>query len=69
VSDDFQGRGLGSELIAQLINIARQEKIARITADILGENRTMQRVCERLGFQLKYDPDDDTVKVTMHPAQ
>jgi len=69
VSDDFQGRGLGSELIAQLINIARQEKIARITADILGENRTMQRVCERLGFQLKYDADDAAVKVTMNLAQ
>jgi acetyltransferase len=69
VSDDFQGQGLGSELIAQLIKIARQEKMARITADILGENRTMQRVCQRLGFELKYDPDDATVKVTMNLAQ
>ena len=69
VSDDFQGRGLGSELIAQLIKIAKQEKIERITADILAENRSMQRVCERLGFQLKYDPDDATVKVEMHLAQ
>ena len=69
VSDDFQGRGLGSELIAQLIKIAKQEKIGRITADILAENRSMQRVCERLGFQLKYDPDDATVKVEMHLAQ
>jgi len=69
VSDDFQGRGLGSELIAQLIKIAKEEKMERITADILAENRTMQRVCERLGFQLKYDPDDATVKVTMQLAQ
>jgi len=69
VSDDFQGRGLGTELIAQLIKVAKQEKIARITADILGENRTMQRVCERLGFQLKYDPDDATVKVDLRLDQ
>jgi len=69
VSDDFQGRGLGTELIAQLIKIARQEKIERITADILAENRAMQRVCERLGFQLKYDPEDATVKVEMRLAQ
>ncbi len=69
VSDDFQGRGLGSELISQLIKIARQEKVQRITADILAENRTMQRVCERLGFQLKYDAEDATVKVEMRLDQ
>ena len=69
VSDDFQGRGLGTELLQRLIKIAREEKIERITADILAENRTMQRVCERVGFQLKYDPDDATVKVEMRLDQ
>ncbi len=65
VSDDFQGRGLGTELLDRLIKIARQEKMGRITADILAENRTMQHICERLGFQLKYDPEDATVKAEM----
>jgi acetyltransferase len=63
VSDDFQGHGLGTELLRRLIDIGRQEKIQRITADILAENRVMQRICERLGFQLKYDAEDATVKV------
>jgi acetyltransferase len=62
VSDDFQKRGLGTELLRRLIEIGRAEKIERITADILGENRSMQRVCERLGFQLEYQPDDGMVK-------
>jgi acetyltransferase len=65
VSDDFQGRGLGTELLDRLIKVARQEKMGRITADILAENRSMQHICERLGFQLKYDPEDATVKVEM----
>jgi acetyltransferase len=63
VSDDFQGRGLGTELLRRLLEVGRQEKVERITADILAENRPMQRICERLGFQLKYDAEDATVKV------
>ena len=62
VSDDFQRRGLGTELLRRLIEVGRAEKIERITADILGENRSMQRVCERLGFQLAYQADDGMVK-------
>jgi acetyltransferase len=69
VSDDFQGRGLGTELLRRLIEISKREKIERITADILAENRIMQRICERLGFQLKYDPEDATVKVELRLNQ
>ena len=69
VSDDFQGRGLGTELLERLIKVGRQEKIERITADILAENRSMQHICERLGFQLKYDPEDATVKVEKRLSQ
>jgi len=69
VTDDFQGRGLGTELLRRLIEIGRKEKLERITADILAENRAMQRVCERLGFTLGYDPEDGTVKVEIRLAQ
>jgi acetyltransferase len=69
VSDDFQGRGLGSELLRRLIDIGRLEKVERITADILAENRAMQRMCQRLGFQLKYDAEDATVKGEIRLAQ
>jgi acetyltransferase len=63
ISDDFQTRGLGTELLRRLIEIGKQEKIEKITADILSENRAMQHVCERLGFHLQYDPEEGTVKV------
>ncbi len=62
VSDDFHGRGLGTELLRRLIEICREEKIERVLADILAENRTMQHICEQLGFRLQYDPDDGLVK-------
>ena len=52
VSDRFQGKGLGTALLDRLIQVGRDEKIARITGDILPENVEMQRVCEKLGFRL-----------------
>ncbi len=65
VSDDFHHKGLGTELLRRLIDIARREKVERITADILAENRTMQRICERLGFRIAYHAEDGTVKAEM----
>ncbi|WP_169975044.1 bifunctional acetate--CoA ligase family protein/GNAT family N-acetyltransferase [Tautonia rosea] len=61
VADAYQGQGLGGELLRRLIQIARNEGIRRVTADMLRDNRPMQRVCERLGFRLRYDPDDQIV--------
>ena len=69
VSDDFHRRGLGTELLRRLIDIARRENIERISADILAENRAMQRICERLGFQLSYQAEDGTVKAEMRLNQ
>jgi acetyltransferase len=58
VSDRCQRQGLGSELVRQLIQIGRAEKLTRITADILRENRGMLQMCARLGFQTRVTPGD-----------
>lgn len=57
VADHYQKQGLGSELLQQLIQIGKDENLDAITAEILHENRPMQRVCEKLGFTLKRTPD------------
>ncbi len=53
ISDPFQGKGLGSELLKRLLQIGRDEGIKKITGDILYENVVMQRICEKLGFRLQ----------------
>ncbi len=58
VSDAWQGRGIGSRLLKDLAQVARDEKLDRITSDILAENLDMQRLVERYGFKLKAKPDD-----------
>ncbi|WP_422927958.1 bifunctional acetate--CoA ligase family protein/GNAT family N-acetyltransferase [Singulisphaera sp. PoT] len=65
VSDGFQGRGLGSEFLRRLIQIGRDEKLSRISADILPENREMQAVCRKLGFHLAHEPGDGVVKAVI----
>jgi acetyltransferase len=57
IVDEYQRRGLGTELSRRLIEIARAEKLDRVTVEILGENHPMLEVCRGLGFQLEHLAD------------
>jgi acetyltransferase len=52
ISDEFQGHGLGTELLRRLLQIGRDERLDRIVGFIASDNTAMQRVCEKLGFRL-----------------
>ncbi len=62
VSDAWQGRGLGKELVARLVIVGADEKLDRLIADILPENTEIQRLCEKLGFTLKHSLEDELVR-------
>jgi acetyltransferase len=53
VSDRAQRQGLGTELMRRLLQVGREEQLHRIWGEILAENTTMQRICEKLGFRLQ----------------
>ncbi len=57
VADPFQHRGLGTELLSRLLQVGRDEKLSRISADILPGNVEMQRLCEKFGFRLQRTED------------
>lgn len=65
VSDAYQRHGLGAELLKRLVDFARAEKLERVTADILPENRGMQRVSARVGFRLHHSIEDGVVKAEL----
>jgi acetyltransferase len=65
VSDKFQGRGLGTELLRRLVEVARAEKLLRIKGEILPENLQMQAICRKLGFQLHHAASDSTVEASL----
>jgi acetyltransferase len=57
IADEYHSRGLGSELARRLIEIARTEKLDRVTVEILAANRPMIEVCRGLGFGMKHIED------------
>jgi acetyltransferase len=62
VRDEFQGKGIGTELYRRLLEVAKDEKIAKVVSTMLGENREMRRVCEKLGFKIKEELEENMVK-------
>lgn len=54
ITDELQGHGLGTELLRRLIEVGRNEGLYRVVAYILPDNKNMQRLCEKLNFQLHH---------------
>ena len=51
VSDQYQKKGLGTELLSRCIQVAREEKIAVLLGEMLSDNLGMQVILRRLGFR------------------
>ena len=49
VTDEWQGRGVATELLDRLVDRAREEGVQRFTALVLAENAEAIRLLERLG--------------------
>lgn len=63
VGDPFQGHGLGTEILDRLIDVARNEGLARIFGYILPGNSAMLSICESLGFTLNHTADGNVKAV------
>ncbi len=65
IADDYQGHGLGTEMVRRLIEVGREEGLDRIVAEILGANGGMVRICQELGFNIDADEDGETVQAEL----
>ncbi|MGA9377917.1 MAG: bifunctional acetate--CoA ligase family protein/GNAT family N-acetyltransferase, partial [Phormidium sp.] len=65
IADQYQRRGLGTEFLRQLLQIARDENLSRVTADILTDNMAMQRISEKLGFRAERILGEPMVKMIL----
>ncbi|MBU6400336.1 MAG: GNAT family N-acetyltransferase, partial [Verrucomicrobia bacterium] len=65
VSDQWQHRGLGTELLKLLIQVAKAEQLRRLTARVLPINAEMLHVCKKLGFTLQHLPADGEWKAEL----
>lgn len=53
VNDNYQGMGLGSELIGRMLKIARDEQLKGLSAVLTDDNQAMRRIFEKLGFRVE----------------
>jgi acetyltransferase len=65
VSDQYQRRGLGYELLRRVVQVARDEKIALVSAEMLPDNVAMRAVFKRLGFHIRMDEDLTSLRATL----
>lgn len=69
VGDLYQRQGLGAELVRRLIEIAREEKLQEIVANILPENLGMRALADRFRFQLRPGKDPTMLKAALSLAR
>ncbi|HKU27757.1 MAG TPA: bifunctional acetate--CoA ligase family protein/GNAT family N-acetyltransferase [Candidatus Sulfotelmatobacter sp.] len=65
VSDQWQGRGLGTELLASVAQVARAERFKKLSGEILRDNFATQAIFRKAGFQLQAMEDPSSVFAAM----
>jgi acetyltransferase len=65
VSDKYQKLGLGHELLRRVVQIARDEKLSQVSAEMLPDNIGMQAVFRRLGFNIRADEDMTSLRALL----
>ncbi len=65
VEEDFQGRGIASRLLQQLVDIARANGIVRFEADVLAANTPMLAVLRNSGLRMRTSHGQGVVHATL----
>jgi acetyltransferase len=69
VRDDFQGQGLGKELLRRLLAIACDERLERVRAYILPVNQPMQKIARDAGFRFAPPNLDGLITAEINPLE
>jgi acetyltransferase len=65
IADAWQKQGLGTQLLTLLLEVARNEKITKLTGMVMSQNLEMQHIAEKLGFKLTRDMEENTVHASI----
>lgn len=61
VADEWQGKGIGHQIMLDLIRVAQARGLKLMTGDIFSENRDMIAMVKNLGFTIKVSVEDPEV--------
>ena len=62
ISDAWQGKGLGTEIMTRQLDIARAEGIRHIRGAILPEADNMRHIFQKFGFEIHQVPDSQAIR-------
>ncbi|MGA9041423.1 MAG: bifunctional acetate--CoA ligase family protein/GNAT family N-acetyltransferase [Terriglobales bacterium] len=65
VADACQNQGLGIELLRRVIQVARDEKLSRVSSEMLVDNLGMQVISKRLGFRFHSQLDSPSIRAVL----
>lgn len=65
VRDTCQGQGIGTELLAYLIYLARRQGLLGFTAEVLAENKSMIGLFEAMGFETEKRREEGVYEMRM----
>jgi acyl-CoA hydrolase len=65
VRDDFQNKGIGTELLSYLTYLAKRAGLLGFTAEVLVENKPMQHLFEKMGFDTQRRTDQGVYELKM----
>jgi GNAT superfamily N-acetyltransferase len=62
VEDDYQAKGVGAELLSELLELAEELGFVRVRADVIGDNYPMLMLLERTGLKWHKDIENGVVE-------
>ncbi|RDI36673.1 bifunctional acetate--CoA ligase family protein/GNAT family N-acetyltransferase [Aquicella lusitana] len=65
VADAWQGKGIGSHLMTNLIEEAKMKGLKTMKGEILANNHNMLQLAESLGFTIQTRRDDTSIKIAI----
>ncbi len=63
--DEAQHKGIGTELYRRLIEVAKVEKLSKVISNMLPENREMRALCQKLGFKMYSNLEDNMIRAEL----
>jgi acetyltransferase len=66
IGDPYQGIGLGGELVSRAVEVARSERIDRISSILTADNQVMVHIFEKLGFTITPLDHDNLAAATIN---
>lgn len=65
VHDNMKGEGLGVALMQKMIDYCRSRGTVEMVGNVLPDNRPMLQLAEHMGFEIKYNPEEEVMDLRL----